>query len=129
MDVISRLAKSFDLDCKKMSWTQFIVATKKEKIIGFGRLRQYPDFTELATVGVIQQERGKGVGSYLVNALTNRGPQSIYVTCVIPDFFGRLGFKKVATFPLILQKKVDFCKLYGFKDGEIFVMKIEKKNS
>ena len=108
------------------SWKQFVVAKHNDAIIGFGRLRSYPDCTEIATVGVIPEERNKGVGTAIVKELIQSGPSEIFVACVTPNFFGKLGFQAVKQYPSILQKKVDFCKLYGFKNEQIFVMKIEK---
>lgn len=123
MPMVECLAKSFDLDCEELSWKQFVVAKNNETIIGFGRLRYRPDCTEIATVGVIEEERNKGVGTAIVNELIRIGSNEIFLTCVIPHFFSRLGFETVKQYPSVLQKKVDFCKLYNFSDEQIFVMK------
>jgi len=126
MPVIEHLAKSFDLDCEDLLWKQFVVAKNNDAIIGFGRLRDYPDCAEVATVGVIYEERNKGIGTAIVNKLIQIGPKEIFVTCVIPSFFSRFGFETVKQYPSVLQKKVDFCKLYHFCDEQIFVMRITK---
>lgn len=126
---ILRLAKSFDLDCEDVSWKQFVVAKIKNSLISFGRLRAYPECTEIATLGVIPEERNKGVGSAIVKELIRTAPSEIFLTCVIPAFFHKFGFETVKQYPSVLQKKVDFCKLYGFSDENIFVMKLEKIKS
>ena len=126
MPEIKHLATSFDLDCEDFSWKQFLVAKKNGIIIGFGRLRTYPVCTELATVGVVPELRNRGVGKAITNELIRIGPNEIFVTCVIPDFFKKFGFKPVKDYPLVLEKKVDFCKSYNFKDENIFVMKLVK---
>lgn len=123
---ILRLAKGLDLDIVDISWKQFVVAKKGNRIIGIGRLREYPECTEVATVGVTEPERHKGIGTALVNELIRTGPAILYVACVIPEFFLRFGFEKVKQYPPVLQKKVDFCKLYDFKDEQIFIMKISR---
>ena len=125
---ILRLAKSFDLDCEELSWKQFVIAKNNNSIIGFGRLRTYPECTEIATVGVIPEERNKGVGTAIVKELIRVAPSEIFLTCVIPAFFHKLGFETVKQYPPVLQKKVDFCKLYDFSDEQIFVMKINKRD-
>lgn len=129
MPAVERLAKGLDLDMEEMSWKQFKIAKKENNIIGFGRLRNYGDCTEIATLGVIPPERNKGAGTSIVKELIRIGPEEIFVTCVIPDFFSRLGFEVVKQYPSVLQKKVDFCKLYHFSDEQIFVMKMMKKES
>lgn len=115
-----------DLDTELLSAGQFLVAKTGGSIIGIGRLRSYPDCTEVATVGVVDKFRNKGAGSGLVRELIKRGPAEIFVTCVIPDFFKRFGFETVKQYPPALQKKVDFCISYNFKVSEVFVMKICK---
>ena len=126
MPEIERLARSFDLDCEDFSHKQFIVVKKNEAITGFGRLRTYTGCTELATVGVIPALRKTGVAALIINELIRTGPNEIFLTCVIPDFFKKFGFKPVKDYPLVLEKKVDFCKSYNFKDENIFVMKLVK---
>jgi N-acetylglutamate synthase-like GNAT family acetyltransferase len=126
MLVIERLAKDFDLDREALLKDQFMVAKRGHAIIGFGRMRKYPECVEIATVGVISKERKSGVGSLIVKELIRTGPSEIFVTCVIPDFFSKLGFQMVKQYPSVLQKKVDFCKSYDFSDEQIFVMKITK---
>lgn len=123
---IERLARSFDLDWEEASPVQFLVAKKENQIVGFGRLRIYETCAEIATVGVIHPERNKGVGTALVNELVRTGPEEVFVTCVIPRFFARIGFKAVKQYPAVLQKKVDFCKVYDFTEEQIFVMKHAK---
>src|ERR1051325_6344223 len=90
-ETVLRLANSMDLDVEDISCQQFVTAKKENEIIGFGRIRRYPDCTEIATVGVIQPERNKGVGTSIVKELMKGCPKEIYVTCVIPNFFSRLG--------------------------------------
>lgn len=126
---IVTLAARFDLDSEDIAWNQFIVAKNGSSLIGFGRLRNYTGpqaFIEVATVGVLPEERNKGVGTAIVNELIRKGPSRIYVTCVIPDFFSKFGFKTVKQYPSALQKKVDFCKLYNYTDEQIFVMLLTK---
>ena len=123
---IQQLATQLDLDLEDTNWTQFVVAKKAEKVIGFGRLRKYPECTEIATVGVIVGEQKRGVGSLVVKELIRLGPSEIYVTCVIPDFFKKFGFEMVKQYPPVLQKKVDFCISYDFRPEQVFVMNLHK---
>lgn len=125
--LIMRMAKSFDLDCEDVSWKQFVTAKQDNSIVGFGRLRVYPDCTEIATLGVSPGQRKSGIGSALAKELIRLGPDEIFVSCVIPDFFSKLGFEIVKQYPVVLQKKVDFCKSYNFTDDQVFIMKLSKK--
>jgi N-acetylglutamate synthase-like GNAT family acetyltransferase len=130
--IIEHLAKEFELDLENFNWNQFVVAKKDNKIIGFGRLRKYKlenqseECYEIATVGVVFEERKRGAGSLIVKEIIRNGPSEIFITCVIPCFFEKLGFQLVKHYPSVLQKKVDFCKSYNFNDDQIFVMKHTK---
>lgn len=126
---IEKFAKNLNLDCEDLNYMDFIKAKRDNSIIGFGRLRRYSNCTELATLGVLPEERKNGIGSMIVTKLIDDGPQDIYITCVIPDFFKRFGFIQVNKYPEILKKKIDFCKCYDYKDDEVFVMKLTKKIS
>jgi N-acetylglutamate synthase-like GNAT family acetyltransferase len=134
MPDIEYLAKEFDLDCENFERSQFVVAKKDNKIIGFGRLRKYQlkdslqakECVEIATVGIIPEERKRGIGTQIVKKLIQLAPSEVFVVCVIPHFFNQLGFKSVKQYPSVLQKKVDFCKLYDFCDEQIFIMRIIK---
>ena len=133
LHTIKDLAKKLDLDCEDLDWSQFIIVKRKGKIIGFGRLRKYSynnnqpeECFEIATVGVIDEERKRGIGSIIVKELIKKAPSEVFITCVIPDFFKKLGFHLVKQYPSVLQKKVDFCISYDYKPEEVFVMRFTK---
>lgn len=126
LPLILNIAKSLDLDCEDPAWNQFTVARQKGTIVGIGRLRTYPECTEIATVGVVSDVQNKGIGSLIMKELIRKAPREVFVTCVIPDFFSKLGFQLVKQYPSVLQKKVDFCKSYDYRDDQVFVMKFVK---
>jgi N-acetylglutamate synthase-like GNAT family acetyltransferase len=133
LPIIEYLAKGFELDCEDLDWNQFVIAKRKNDLVAFGRLRKHhsaekpqEDCIEIATVGVVAAERGKGVGTLIVKELISRSASDIFLTCVIPHFFEKIGFHIVKQFPSALQKKVDFCKSCNFKDDQIFIMKLKK---
>lgn len=126
LPLILQIAKSLDLDCEDPSWDQFLVAKNNGAIVGIGRLRTYPECTEIATVGVVSESQKNGVGSLIMKELIRKAPREVFVTCVIPDFFRKLGFQLVKQYPSVLQKKVDFCKSYDYRDDQVFVMMFTK---
>lgn len=116
-------AKALDLDCEEMDVSDFTVAKKGDEIIGFGRLKRYDVCLEASTIGVVKEEQGKGIGSMIVKELLKRSKEDLYLICVIPGFFERFGFAEVDTFPDVLLKKCEFCHSFGYKKGEVFVMR------
>jgi N-acetylglutamate synthase-like GNAT family acetyltransferase len=121
-EVLSK-AGVLDLDLTDAHYDQFVVACKEKEIVGFGRIRRYEECVEVATLGVVEAEQKKGIGSAVVKELLGRTSGEVYLTTVIPQYFSRLGFKEVKDFPDVLKKKLDFCRSFGFHAEEIFVMK------
>jgi amino-acid N-acetyltransferase len=76
----------------------FIVVEDEGKIIGCGALHLYgPHLTEVRSIAVFPQYKGKGAGRLLIDALMVEAERQ-HVSCVclftrIPDFFGHFGFR------------------------------------
>ena len=127
MEAISHEAKLLDLDCQDMNADQFVVARKENKIVGFGRIKKYNDCVEVSTVGVVPDHQRMGIGTLVVNELLRTIKDEVYVICVIPEYFSRFGFVTVKEFPNVLLDKCNFCHSFGYKEGEVFVMKYSAK--
>lgn len=125
---VHALSLSMSLDMEDFRISDFLTAKQGGNIIGFGRLRTYPGFREVASVGVLAENRGKGIGSLVVNELIRQTREEIYLTCVIPGFFSKLGFEKVKDFPSELIPKYDFCRSFGYSEEEVTVMKYKRSH-
>lgn len=124
---IEQLVKDFWLDNADMLPEQFRVLSNNGKVVAFGRLREHEDATELCTMGVSKDFQKKGFGEKMVKHLQSIAVRDIYLVTVIPDFFAKIGFKMVETYPASIRKKVDRCSS-DFHVGETYnVMKWEKK--
>ena len=110
MPVISACVKEFQLDYQDMREEQFIIAKNSNDIIGFGRLKNHSGCTELCTLGVVTEYRGRGIGKALVNELIKKAEgKSIYVVCIIPAYFQKLGFEITEQFPDAIKRKHTLC--------------------
>ena len=123
METVIAEAKALDLDGQDANTDQFVVARNENKIVGFGRIKKYADCMEVSTVGVVRDQQRMGIGTMVVNALLNKIKGEVYVICVIPEYFSRFGFVPVKDFPKVLLDKCNFCHSFGYKEGEVFVMK------
>ncbi len=107
MPSIAEGIEQLQLDSLHLNHEQFIVAKYQERIIGFGRLRQYPDALELCSLGVLPDYRNNGISRLLVSSLLDRaGEKSVYVVCIIPDYFKKFGFAETTAFPESLKEKI-----------------------
>ena len=110
MIVIRAYIKEFVLDDENLMKEQFVIAKSNHQIIGFGRLRTHSDCTELCTLGVIPEHRGKGIGKKLVEQLIQRAfATELFVVCIIPEFFMKFGFELVSIYPSSIKRKHSIC--------------------
>jgi len=99
----------YELDNRGLEAEQFIAAFNSGKLVGFGRLRQHPDCTELCSLGVITSLRRRGIGKAIVNALIQKAPSTLYLSCIIPDFFIPAGFRITEDYPSSMKDKLSYC--------------------
>jgi threonine dehydratase len=111
MAFIREAAERMVLDTNNFSAEQFITVRRDGEIIGFGRIRPYNETYELATVGVIEEQRNSGLGAAIARELIRRFPQDeVYVVTDLVDYWERLGFLRTDILPQELaQKREEAC--------------------
>lgn len=122
MPSINVIALRFDLDSNDMKHEQFLVAEDNKNIVGFGRLFHHPDTTELGTIGVVEEYRGKGVAKLIIAELLAKTKGDVYLTTLIPGFFKQFGFvPELSSPPNSMIRKAEWCD--GCKQVGCTVMK------
>jgi len=121
------LLKDNDLDRDNFNINDFFVAENGPlgMFLGCARMRNLGDTLELASVAVMPGERGKGVGSKLVqNIIKWARYVPIHLICEPKEvwFFKRFGFEVTQEIPDSLLPKL---KQYEEKCEEICVMRLE----
>lgn len=99
----------FELDNRELKTEEFLVVTIHNTLVGFGRIREFETCSELCSLGVIEPERYKGIGSSLTQQLIKKAKNKLYLVCIIPDFFKPLGFEICVQFPPELKDKLNYC--------------------
>lgn len=128
-ELIKGFIKQFELDNRELKNDEFLVAKQNNELLGFGRVRQHNNCSELCSLGVIETERLKGIGKRLVKELTNKSPNNLYLVCIIPDFFKPLGFTVVNQYPQAMQQKLDYCTSELVVPETYVVMKYNASNT
>ncbi len=123
---IIRLIGQFELDDRELQPTQFLAAVSEDTLLGFGRIRNYAGCSELCSLGVVEPQRHKGIGSLLVEKLIQKAQQPLYLVCIIPGFFEALGFRNATEYPPELGQKLDYCREALSVPEEYVVMKYEQ---
>jgi|SRR6218665_455972 len=106
---ICHCISEFELDNRELQREQFTAAFRDGQLLGFGRLREHNDCTELCSLGVIAKERRKGIGKAIVSELIRRAPADVYLVCIIPGFFHPFGFRIVEKYPAAIGNKLNYC--------------------
>lgn len=107
---VKTLIAEMCLDDNDLRSGQFMTAKQNEKVLGFGRIRNYGGCRELCSLGVTEPNRMKGIGSALVQALMKNERLPLYIVTVIPGFFMRFGFRETEAFPKEIAAKLDYCR-------------------
>jgi threonine dehydratase len=129
MPLIRQLVERLCMDGERLEPEQFIAIRRNGELIAFGRVKPYEETFELATVVVVEGERGKGWGELVVRELIRRFPQDeVYVTTDLPEYFERLGFLRTEMLPRELADKlVQVCdELRPGAVGMVYDRRIER---
>ena len=95
---IRALVASVGGDEEDLQPDQFVVARDDDgTILGCGRLKPYPDCTELASIAVAPESRASGIGRAIVRRLLelHRGPIHLLCEDDVVEFFHRYGFELI----------------------------------
>lgn len=123
---ITRLIGQFELDDRDLQSPQFLAAVSEDTLLGFGRIRDYDACSELCSLGVVEPQRHKGIGSLLVQKLIQNTQQPLYLVCIIPGFFELLGFRNTTEYPPELDQKLNYCREALRVPEKYVVMKYEQ---
>jgi len=136
MEVLIRPALEFDiekimpyiyeygLDDENLENRQFYIAEIENKLAGFGRFKSYGEVYELATLGVLENFRGNGIGKKIVEKLiSSLHCEEIWITTLIPEYFEQLGFIEDDNIPYeILLKCERLCEKLNKTTGNSHYM-------
>jgi len=108
MELIADCIRRFRLDDEDLGPEQFVVVREAGRVTAFGRIKPYGAVHELGCVGVLEAERGRGLGALVVRELVRRFPTPVvYITTDLPAYFARFGFTRVDDPPPEIAAKID----------------------
>ena len=92
---IVRAARIYPCD---LDWQRFLLAQWGQDIIGVGQVRPHSDGSrELASLAVVPEWQGNGVGGALIRALLSREAGPLHLMCYDSreHYYERFGFKRL----------------------------------
>jgi len=99
------------LDGHNINWQEFFVGKVGQRVVCFGRILDYGDSFEIASLGVDYYHRKKGLGKkillYLIEQARQEDPQKpIYGVTHVPNFVRACGFVEIKSdYPEYLDDK------------------------
>jgi N-acetylglutamate synthase-like GNAT family acetyltransferase len=106
---IKQFIQLFELDNRDLHCNQFLVAKYSDQLLGFGRIRKHKGCDEFCSLGVIESKRFEGIAKELILARIKIATQPIYLVCIIPEYFEKLGFSIVNEYPDEIADKLNYC--------------------
>jgi N-acetylglutamate synthase-like GNAT family acetyltransferase len=115
-----------------LNWQRFILGVDQEgNIIGCGQVKPHADGSlELASIAVLMDWRGKGVGRRIIEYLLQQYPGRLYLTCrsQLGPMYEKFGFQtiQVVDMPAYFQRLsriVNFINRLFHQPDRLLVMK------
>ena len=96
---IRHLIREAGINPMGLGWTHFLVAEEAGRTVGIGQVKRHRDGSlELASLAVVPDRQGEGIGSTLVRELISRhGDQVLHLTCRdgLQGYYERFGFRRL----------------------------------
>jgi amino-acid N-acetyltransferase len=92
-----------------LDWRRFLLAQWGQDVIGVGQVKPHADGSrELASIAVVPEWQGQGVGGALVRALMARETGPLYLMCNAhrESYYQRFGFRRlgIAAMPAYFRR-------------------------
>lgn len=91
---ITAMVRRARLNPIDLRWQRFLLAEDETGIVGAVQIRPHDGAPELASLVVREDQRGRGIGSQLIQSLITQSPRTLYLFCrpQLKDYYARFGF-------------------------------------
>lgn len=97
--VIRKMIREAGINPMGLRWPNFLVAEEGGVTVGIGQVKRHGDGSpELASLAVVSDRQGQGIGSALVRELIARHANEVlYLTCrsQLEGYYERFGFRRL----------------------------------
>lgn len=92
--MIKAMVRGARLNPLDLAWPRFIVAEEDGQVLGCAQIRPHPGAPELASLVVRPDQRGRGIGSALIQAMLQSTTEDLVLFCrpQLQGYYERFGF-------------------------------------
>src|SRR6266700_5748107 len=114
---IRRLIAELRLPGMNLQWPNFMVAEEDGEMVGMGQVKSHGDGSrELASIAVVPERQGEGVGTAVIKALIAREAGVVlHLSCrrELEGYYQRFGFRRVepAAYPPYFRRTTRMANL------------------
>jgi amino-acid N-acetyltransferase len=126
--VIRRMIREAGINPMSLNWPNFIVAEEGGRTVGVAQVKRHRDGSrELASVAVVPERQGEGIGSALVRELVARhGHDVLHLTCLPArqGYYERFGFRRLerSEYPPYFRRLVPVFNSIGRMFGQRIIV-------
>ncbi len=95
---ITRLIHLVGINPMNLEWQRFVIAEDEGEVVGVGQIKPHDDGSrELASIAVIPERQGQGIGSHIIRTLLARESDQVYLMCGdgLETYYTRFGFRRI----------------------------------
>ncbi len=95
---ITALVRGAGINPLSLRWPRFLVAEEVGWIIGVAQIKPHGDGSrELASLAVVSDRQGEGIGAALIAAWLSRERGPLYLMCAdhLEGYYARFGFRRI----------------------------------
>ena len=96
--VITAIVRAALINPIGLDWRRFLLAQWGQDVIGVGQVKPHNDGSrELASIAVVPEWQGQGVGGAIIRALLARESGPLYLMCNAQreSYYERFGFRRI----------------------------------
>ena len=96
---ITAIVRAAWLNPSDLNWQRFLLAQWGQDVIGVGQVKPHKDGSrELASIAVVPEWQGQGVGTAIIHGLLARETGRLYLMCAAKTapYYERFGFCRIA---------------------------------
>jgi N-acetylglutamate synthase-like GNAT family acetyltransferase len=95
---ITAIVRAARINPHDLDWQRFLLAQRGQDIIGVGQVKPHKDGSrELASIAVVPEWQGQGVGGAIIRALLARESGTLHLMCAANTerYYERFGFQRI----------------------------------